>query len=158
RASEAQPGFRYAVSIQPYEQIQLAFKVGGYIDSVMQRRGADGRARAVQAGDMVSAGAILARVRSEDYRERVNQANASLHELEAAQAKAQLDRDRARVLFAAQALVKPDLDAAEAAYDANVARIAAAHANIEMAQIAMRDTALAAPRSGIILERRIEAG
>jgi RND family efflux transporter MFP subunit len=158
RAAEAQTGIRYAVSIQPYEQIQLAFKVGGYVDSVMQRHGADGRARALQAGDRVSAGSTLARVRAEDYRERVNQANASLQELEAAHAKAELDRDRARVLFAAQALVKPDLDSAEAAYDANVARIASARANIEMAQIAMRDTALVAPRSGIILERRIEAG
>jgi len=158
RAAEAPAGIRYAVSIQPYEQIQLAFKVGGYVDQVMQRHGADGRSRALQAGDSVSAGAILARVRTEDYRERINQANASLHELEAALAKAQLDRDRARVLFAAQALVKPDLDSAEANYDANIARIASARANIEMAQIAMRDTALVAPRSGIILERRIETG
>jgi len=158
RAADAPAGIRYAVSIQPYEQIQLAFKVGGYVDQVMQRRGADGRSRALQAGDTVSAGAILARVRAEDYRERVNQANASLQELEVAQAKAELDRHRARVLFAAQSLVKPDLDSAEAAYDANVARIASARAQIEMAQIAVRDTALVAPRSGIILERRIETG
>src|SRR5262245_6574079 len=158
RAAEAPSGVRYAVSIQPYEQIQLAFKVGGYVDSVMQRRGADGRPRALQAGDTVAAGATLARIRTEDYRERVNQAHAAMQELEVAQAKAQLDRDRARVLFAAQALIKPDLDAAEAGYDANVARIASARANIEMAQIAMRDTSLVAPRGGIILERRIEAG
>jgi len=158
RAAEAPAGIRYAVSVQPYEQTQLAFKVGGYVESVMQRRGADGRLRALQAGDTVAAGAVLARVRSDDYRERVNQANASLQELEVGLARAELDRNRARTLFAAQALVKPDLDSAEANYDATVARIASARANIEMAQIAMRDTALAAPRSGIILERRIETG
>jgi RND family efflux transporter MFP subunit len=158
RLAETPSGIRYAVSIQPYEQIPLAFKSGGYVDAVMQRRAADGRSRALQAGDTVPAGAIVARVRAADYRERINQANASLQELEAGMAKAQLDRDRARTLFAAQALVKPDLDAAEANYDAYVARLASARANIEMAQIAMRDTALVAPRGGIILERKIEAG
>jgi len=158
RPAETPSGIRYAVSMQPYEQIPLAFKSGGYVDSVMQRRGADGRARALQAGDTVPAGAIVARVREADYRERINQANASLQELEAGMAKAQLDRDRARTLFAAQALVKPDLDSAEANYDAYVARLASARANIEMAQIAMRDTAMVAPRGGIILERRIETG
>jgi len=158
RPAEAPTGIRYAVSIQPYEQIPLAFKSGGYVDQLQQRRGADGRLRALQAGDAVSAGTILARVREGDYRERVNQATASLQELEASQAKARLDRDRARALFAAQSLVKPDLDAAEAAFDANVARIASARATIEMAQIAMRDTALVAPRSGVILERKIEIG
>ena len=158
RAADSGGGIRYAVSILPYEQIPLAFKSGGYVDAVMQRRGADGRFRALQAGDAVPAGATVASVREADYRERVNQANASLQELEAALAKAQLDRDRARILFAAQALVKPDLDSAEANYDANVARMAAARANIEMAQIAMQDTALVAPRGGVILERRIETG
>src|SRR6185436_2874237 len=140
RPAATPSGIRYAVSIQPYEQIPLAFKSGGYVDAVMQRRGADGRSRALQAGDTVPAGAIVARVRQEDYRERVNQARASLQELEAAQAKAELDRDRARALFAAQALIKPDLDAAEANYNANVARLASARANIQMAEIAARDT------------------
>jgi RND family efflux transporter MFP subunit len=158
RPSDAPSGIRYAVSIQPYEQIPLSFKSGGYVDYVMQRRGADGRPRALQPGDTVPAGATVARVRQEDYRERVKQANASLQELEVAQAKAELDRDRARTLFAAQALVKPDLDSAEANYNANVARLASARANIEMAQIAVRDTALVAPRGGIILERKIETG
>jgi membrane fusion protein, multidrug efflux system len=158
RPAETPSGIRYAVSIQPSEQVPLAFKSGGYVDSVMQRRGADGRLRALQPGDTVPAGAIVARVREADYRERINQANASLQELEVAQAKAALDRDRARTLFAAQALIKPDLDSAEANYNANVARLASARASIEMAQIAMRDTALAAPRGGIILERKIENG
>src|SRR6185295_14511167 len=69
-----------------------------------------------------------------------------------------LDRNRARTLFAAQALVKPDLDAAEAAFDANVARIASARAQVELAEISLRDTALVAPASGVVLERKIEVG
>jgi RND family efflux transporter MFP subunit len=125
---------------------------------VLQRRGADGRLRAIQAGDLVSAGTRLARVRESDYRERLNQATASLSELEAAQTKAERDRERARALFAADALTRPDLDAAEAAHDANLARLASARAQIELAGIALRDTALVAPTGGVILERKIEAG
>jgi RND family efflux transporter MFP subunit len=158
RTAEAPAGIRYAVNIQPYAQIPLAFKASGYVDSVQQRRGADGRLRALQAGDPVRAGAVLARVRESEYRERVNQAKASLAELETAEGKARLDLDRARALFTAEALVKPDLDAAQAAYDANLARIASARAQHEMAEIGLRDTALVAPSSGIILERKIEIG
>jgi RND family efflux transporter MFP subunit len=158
RPAEGPTGIRYAVNIQPREQVSLAFKSGGYVDAVMQRKGADGRMRALQPGDTVRAGALLARVRDADYRERVNQATASIRELEAAQGKAELDRNRARTLFAAQALVKPDLDAAEAAFDANVARIASARAQVELAQISLRDTALIAPASGVVLERKIEVG
>jgi RND family efflux transporter MFP subunit len=158
RPADAPTGIRYAVSIQPFEQVPLAFKAGGYIDQILQRRGADGRLRTLQAGDAVPAGALLARVRDNDYRERVNQARASLDELEVAKTKAELDRERARTLFAAQALTKPDLDAAEAAFNANVARIASARAQVELAQIAFRDTALTAPKSGIVLERKVEVG
>jgi RND family efflux transporter MFP subunit len=151
-------GTRYAVTIQPAQQIQLSFKSGGYIDQVLQRRGADGRLRAVQAGDVVPAGTRLARVRESDYRERYNQATASLSELEAAQTKADRDQERARALFAAEALTKPDLDAAEASHDANLARLASARAQIQLADIALHDTALATPTAGIILERKIEVG
>jgi len=158
RPIDAPARIRYAVNIQPRESVTLAFKASGYVDQIIQRRGADGRVRALQAGDVVPAGAILARVREADYRERLNQADASLRELEATLAKARLDRDRARSLFAAQALVKPDLDAAEAAFDANSARIAAARAQIETAAIALRDTALIAPIGGVVLERRVEVG
>src|SRR6185295_12996396 len=88
RPAEAPAGIRYAVSIQPYEQIPLAFKASGYVDAIQRRSGADGRLRALQAGDAVRAGAVLARVRESEYRERVNQAKASMAELETAEAKA----------------------------------------------------------------------
>lgn len=158
RAPDAPASARYAVSIVPAEQIPLAFKASGYVDDVLQRRGADGVRRALQAGDWVTSGDVLARVREADYRERVNQATGSLQELQAAQAKASLDLERARFLFAEQALTKPDLDGAQATYDANVARMASAKAQIETARLSLRDTALVAPRSGVILDRKIEVG
>jgi multidrug efflux system membrane fusion protein len=157
-APETAARMRYSVSIQPDEQVTLAFKASGYIDTVLQRTGADGRVHALQSGDRVSRGTVVASVRESDYRERVNQAESSLREAEASLAKATLDLQRAQTLFAAQSLTKPDLDAAVAAADAGAARVASAKANVGLAEIALRDCALVSPLDGIVVERRIEAG
>lgn len=158
RAPESAAGARYAVSIQPYEQIPLSFKASGYVDSMLRRSGADGRSRPLQAGDFVRAGTVVARVREADFRERVNQAASSVRELEVAQRKAQIDLDRAHYLFAAGAMTKPDRDLAQTAFDQNAARMAAAKAQLKMAEIALGESALVAPASGVILERKIEVG
>ena len=112
RPAEAQTGVRYAVSIQPYEQVPLAFKAGGYIDAVAQRRGADGR-HARAAGRRPRArrrgrwrGCAKPTTASASTRRRPRCARPK-----PPQTKAQLDLDRARTLFAAQSLTKPDLDA-----------------------------------------------
>lgn len=149
---------RYSATIQPDEQVALSFKVGGYVDSVMQRRGADGRMHALQAGDVVRAGEVVARVREGDYRERLNQAASTVREAEAGSAKARLDLERARELFAVQSLTRPDLDAAQSSFDASQARIDSARAQVALADISLRDCDLVSPISGVVLERRIEAG
>jgi RND family efflux transporter MFP subunit len=138
--------------------VAIAFKSGGYVDEVLQRRDADGRLRALQPGDQVNAGTVLARVREADYRERLNQAESSLREIEAALIKARLDWDRAQTLFASQSLTRPELDAAKANVDASAARIDAGRAQVELARLALADCAVASPITGVILERRIEKG
>jgi RND family efflux transporter MFP subunit len=153
-----QPGVRYSASIEPFEQVQIAFKGAGYVDEVLRRSGADGKLRTAQPGDRIAKGAVLARIREADYRERVTQGNAKLAEGQAALVKARLDLERARTLFAADTLTKPDLDSAQASFDSAEARVAAARADIELAQIALRDCALVSPSNGIIVERRIEVG
>ena len=154
----AQPAIRYSVSIEPFEQVQLAFKSTGYVDDLLQRRGADGRVRAAQAGDRVAKGAVLARVRDTDYRERVNQSRARLAEADASLTRSRLDLERARTLFGAESLTRPELDAAHAAFDAAEARVTAARADIDLAVNALGDCALVSPASGVVLERRIEVG
>ena len=53
-------------------------KVGGYIREIRQVRGADGRLRDAQQGDVFPKGTVLARIREKDFIERVHQANAQL--------------------------------------------------------------------------------
>jgi RND family efflux transporter MFP subunit len=154
----AAAAIRYSASIEAFEQVTLAFKSSGYVDTVLRRTGADGRPRALQAGDVVAKGAVLAHVRDSEYRERVTQGRARVAEAEAGLVKARLDLDRARTLFASESLIKPDLDSAQANFDAGAARVATAKGDLELAQIGLRDCALFAPTAGVVLERKIEAG
>jgi len=157
-AAPEQPGIRYSASIEAFEHVALAFKTSGYVGDLLRRPGADGRLRVAQPGDRVNRGVVLARVRDDDYRERVAQSRARIAEGEASLTKARLDLERARALFAADSLIKPELDAAQAAADAAEARVAGARADLELAANALRDCALVSPVSGIILERRVEVG
>jgi RND family efflux transporter MFP subunit len=154
----AEGGIRYSATIEAFQTVPLAFKSSGYIDHVVERKGADGRPRVAQAGDKVTKGMTLAHVRDADYRERLVQGKAKLAEAEAASTKARLDLERAKTLFAAESLTKPDLDAAQANFDSAQARVEAARADIELASIALRDTSLVSPASGVLLERKIEIG
>src|ERR1700736_5265363 len=56
-------GSRYSATIIPRIEVELAFKVAGYVDALQKVRGVEGRVRDVQEGDRISAGAVLARVR-----------------------------------------------------------------------------------------------
>ena len=151
-------GVRYSASIEAFEQVTLAFKASGYVDEVLRRSGADGRMRAAQAGDRVTRGTVLARVRQTDYSDRVNQSRARLAESQASVTKARLDLERAQALFASDSLTKPELDGAQATFDGAHARLKAAELDIQLAMNALRDCELVAPSTGIILDRKVEVG
>jgi RND family efflux transporter MFP subunit len=177
---------RYSANVNPYIQVNLAFKVGGYVEEVLQMKGADGGMRDVQGGDWVKKGTVLARVRQIDYLEQVNQAKAQLGSSQASwqQAKAslamanaslekaQLDFGRATNLYATQSMTKSDYDAAKANLgtsqasvnqaQAHVAgaqsNVAAARARLKQAEIALGDSSLKAPMDGMVLQRNIDVG
>lgn len=154
----APAGVRYSATIEPYEQVTLAFKTSGYVDQVLVRRGADGRMRTAQPGDTVTRGTVLARIRETDAREKVAQGRSRLAESDASLTKARLDLDRAQALYRAESLIKPELDAAQAAFDGAEARVRSARADLELAESALRDCLLIAPSSGVVLDRTVEVG
>lgn len=137
-------GLRYTASIRPDVQVDVAFKVGGYVEDILQVRGADDRLRAVQDGDFVRRGTVLARVRDREYRDAVTQTQAAL-----TQAKA--DFDRAAQLFENRSASKADYDAAYARYRAN-------EAQHDQATQSLADCALRAPLDGYVLRRAVEVG
>lgn len=149
---------RYSATIQPYEQVGLAFKVGGYVRELRQVSTADGGTRHVQQGDVVAKGTVLARIDPADYQEKVNQARAQLAEADASLAKAKADAARAEALYQAKAMTRPDYDSAVASLAASRARSEAARAALDAASLSLGDASLVAPRDGVILSRSIEPG
>jgi multidrug efflux system membrane fusion protein len=154
----AAAGLRYSASIQANQQVALAFKASGYVEELLQRAGAGGRARDLQQGDLVARGEVLARVDPSDDQERVDQARAQLAEVQASLDKARLDRERAERLFASKSLTKPELDGALASFEVAAARVQAAQAQLQGAEIALRDCALIAPLDAVVLSRSVERG
>jgi multidrug efflux system membrane fusion protein len=174
--NQASKGVRYSANIEPAKQVELAFKVGGYVEGLLQVRGVDGRMRDVQEGDVITKGTALARLRRSDYAVKVSQAEsqtaeatsglessqaqladaqgavassrAQLAEAEAALGKARLDFDRAKNLFASQSLTKADYDAAKTQLDTAEAKRAAAQS-----QVAMLDARAGSARAQIEVYR-----
>lgn len=169
---ESEDGQRFSASINPNAQVQLVFKSGGIVQSIYQIRGADGRMRNIGIGDPVEKGQLLAQVRVAEYNSRLTQAKAELQQAEAqlasakaTQLQATLNYNRAKNLFEAASLVKPEFDRAQAAYDsANAqvqqanAAVAAGRASVTQAQIAYSDASVRAPFRGSVAERYVEIG
>jgi multidrug efflux system membrane fusion protein len=148
---------RYSASVRPSSQVEVSFKVGGYVESI---KGTEGRH--IQAGDIVQKGAVLAQLRQSDYAAKVNEARsqagearstvdtnnaqlkeaitavetsrAQLKDSEAALTRAKLDFERAEALFATQSITKPDYDAAKERFEVNKAKFEAAKAQLAVAE------------------------
>jgi RND family efflux transporter MFP subunit len=148
----------YSAGIVPYSQVDLAFKSGGYIESIFQVRGADGRMRNVQEGDWVAGGTVLARVRESDYIANVNVARAQLAQAQAAWEQARPDFERTDVLYRTDSVTKPQYDAAKARLDSAKAGADSAASALSQAETALNDCALKAPIDAWVLKRNVEVG
>jgi multidrug efflux system membrane fusion protein len=151
-------GLRYSASVLPFAQASLSFKSSGYVTEIQQVMGADGHRRDVGTGDYVGRGAVLAQIRQQDLKNQLDQAEAELRQAEAQHLVAGQDYERAKALYAAQSLIKPDFDHAQATDDSTLAAVNRAKAALRQAQLAFDDSDLKAPFSGYILARNIELG
>jgi RND family efflux transporter MFP subunit len=177
---------RYSGIVAPDTQVDLAFRVAGYVDHIGMVRDGIGRLRELQEGDLIPAGAPLARLRSTEYQTRVTYAqavsadaaaslsalNAQLSEAEASEVQAERDFERASSLLADQAMTRADFDAVEARRkaasarrDAIAAQIMAQKARIDGAAaqhreagVSLGDTTLVAPFPGVLIAKRIARG
>jgi RND family efflux transporter MFP subunit len=171
----------YSATVEPDTAVDMAFKVDGYVEGLLTVGG-----RPVQVGDWVAKGAVLARVRQNDYQAGLDASHArvlqaeealkamtwQLSQVEAIHKRASLDAERATALYQEKALTKPDYDAAAAQLDSTRAQVEAAGKSVEAQRnllgnaralersstITLDDTALVAPMAAVVLEKRVEPG
>jgi RND family efflux transporter MFP subunit len=149
---------QYAASLQPVTQLNVAFKVGGYIESIREVRGGGGAPRILQEGDRVARGTVLAVVRQNDYKVQVASAQSQLASAQAVLDKAQRDYARAQKLYAAQAMTRPDYDSAVENLKTAEASVSAARQQVASAQIPLSDASLRTPLDAVVLSRKIDVG
>lgn len=156
--SEADLGLRYSANIVAAAEVHLAFKSGGYVESLAQQKAADGRPGPLEAGDSVKTGEVLATVRQAEYADKVTQAKAQLAQAQAAFERSNLDFQRAANLFSSESMTKSQYDAAKASNDANAAALESAKAALSQADTALADCKLRSPLNGWVVQRNVEVG
>jgi RND family efflux transporter MFP subunit len=149
---------RYSAVLKANEQVDLSFRVNGYVQSVAQTRGADNRFRLIDDGDRITRGATLARLHDADYQARLAQAQASFDEAQTLLTKAKFDHERSVRLFESQSITKPEYDAAVANLEASTARLESARGRLHESRVTVADTVIRAPFSGVVLKRSVAPG
>jgi RND family efflux transporter MFP subunit len=159
--SDLESTLQISGSLMPQTRVAVTAKLPGTLSRV-----------AVEIGDRVRLGQLLATV---DRREidaqvdaavaAVNVARAALESAEATLANAVLERDRSQNLFEKGALPRQRLDAAETAGRSASAQRDLAKANLAQAEAALRraheqqrDATLTSPIDGVVVERNYDAG
>jgi RND family efflux transporter MFP subunit len=151
-------GNTYSANIQPYQQVDLAFKSNGYLASIRQVRDADGHIRNIDQGDYVIQGTVLATVQQDDYQQKLAQAKAQLDKAQAEHGRAQLSFGRVSALYKVGAATKPDYDDSNAQLQSTQAAVDNAKASIAEAEIALGYCQLKAPFDSWVLKRNVDVG
>jgi RND family efflux transporter MFP subunit len=149
---------RYSGSLEPAARVDMAFRVGGYVEMLGQVPGGAGRVRAFEEGDFVKRGTVLARIRSADYAQKVASAQAGIGQARSEATLAESELVRAQKLFDSNTISKAELDAKIARAEYARANVAAASARAAEAGVALEDTVLKAPMDGVVLNRDLEIG
>jgi multidrug efflux system membrane fusion protein len=148
----------YSANIQPYQQVELAFKSNGYLQSIRQVKDATGKVRNIDQGDWVTKGTVLATVTEDDYQQKLQQANAQLARGQANYERAKLSFDRMSVLYKDGAATVTDYDNTRAQMLDTQASIESAKASIAEQTLALEYCKLRAPFDGWIVKRNVDEG
>jgi RND family efflux transporter MFP subunit len=124
---------------------RLSFRVPGAVEEV-----------AVQVGDRVKAGQLIARLDATDYRLQVQEAQAALANARAQARNAEANYERVRGLYENRNASRNDLDAARAANESADALVRASNTRLKLARSQQGYTRLTAPSAGAIASVPIE--
>lgn len=156
--SEETAPLRYTATVQPYSQVDVDFKVDGYVTEILETEGADGRPREIQAGDNVVKDLPLAQIDPTDYLARVVEAKAQLEGARAKHVDASENFGRAEILYSQASMTAPEYDRAVKNFKVTAAEVESAGAQLVEAEQNLAYCTLRAPSNGVLLKRYIEVG
>ena len=136
---------RIAGTVKPTDESRLSFEVTGRVERV-----------AVQLGDRVEAGDLLASLEPAPFQILVRNAEARLTQAEAERWRQQAEFQRYRRMLDRDVVSQSDFDRVRAAHDSSVSASRAAQAQLDLARRNLRKSKLVAPFSGVVSEKRID--
>ncbi len=113
---------------------------------------------AVEEGDTVKKGQLIARLEAADVLATLERARMNLRMQEADLNDAKQSLDRQKTLLNKQFIAQADFDAAEARYKRVVASIDAARAGVKEAEAAVDNTRIVAPFDGTVVNKNADIG
>jgi len=163
---------RYSGVLESKAQLDLAFRVPGRVASVGQVAVPGLAPRALQEGDVVKKGDVLATLDLDDLRSQRSAAAAGaastaaqVRSAQTALAQSEREVGRARKLFANGDLAQADLDRAEAAFAAAGSSLASIEAQYQsrrdqlaLSQSTLSDATLRSPIDGVISRKNVDPG
>ena len=126
---------------------ELGFRIGGKISQ-----------RLVDVGDRVSEGTVLAKLDTDDVSLKLDAVRAQMASAQADHKLASSELERYRELMERNVISRSQFDSFESRYDASVAQLRQARANLKVARNQADYASLKAPRDGVIAQRLAEAG
>ena len=134
-------------SLAPLAQATVKSKVSGVVLETTVREGMS-----------VQAGQVIARLDDADARARVAQQSAALKEANARLALATKNEANSRALLAQNYISQNSFDTTRNSVELAQAAVDAARAQLDLARIALNDTTIRAPLSGVVSKRFVQAG
>lgn len=140
-------GLPLSGSLIPVSQATIKSKVSGQVQEAALREGV-----AVQEGQ------VLARLDQADLKARLQQQQAMLDEAQARLSMAQKNEYNANALLSQKFISQTSFDTTANAVELARANVKSASAMVDLARIALNDSVIRAPISGIISKRHVQAG
>jgi RND family efflux transporter MFP subunit len=134
-------------SLTPLAQAMVRSKVSGVVQQTT-----------VQEGMAVAAGQVIARLDDSEARARVAQQQALVAEAGARLALAKKNQTNSAALLKQNFIAQNAYDTSTNAVDLAQAALDSARAQLELARIALNDTTIRAPLSGVVSKRHAQAG
>lgn len=134
-------------NIEPQSQVVVYSKVGGEIENL-----------AVDIGDKVKKGDLIAQIENRKLVLQVKRLEASLEAAEINLANLKKDYERIKNLYEKNAVSRQKMDDVTTAYESSQAQVKELKATLALAKIQVADSTVSAPIGGIIAQKFVEEG